>query len=50
MTEEQFRMMVVALADHFRTNEPFDRRAFPVEVSSLDAANDSKPDPPPATS
>jgi len=30
MTEAQFRRMVVALADHFRTNEPFDGRAFPV--------------------
>jgi len=48
MTEAQFRRMVVALADHFRTNEPFDRKAFPVEASPFDATNDSEPDTPPA--
>lgn len=49
MTETQFRRMIVALADHFRTNESFDRKAFPVEASPFDATNDSKPDTPPAT-
>lgn len=49
MTEAQFRKMVVALADHFRTNEPFDRKAFPVEASPFDATDDSEPDKPPAT-
>ena len=37
MTEAQFRRMVVALADHFQTNEPFEREAFPVEASPFDA-------------
>jgi hypothetical protein len=48
MTEAQFRRMIVALADHFRTNGPFDRKAFPVEASPFDATNDSEPDTPPA--
>jgi hypothetical protein len=49
MTEAHFRRMVLALADHFRTDEPFDRKAFPVEASPFDATNDSKPDTRPAT-
>jgi hypothetical protein len=48
MTEPQFRGMVIALADHFRTNKPFDRKAFPAEASPFDATNDSEPDTPPA--
>jgi len=47
MTEAHFRRMIVALADHFRTNEPFDREAFPVEASPFDSTNDSKLDTPP---
>jgi hypothetical protein len=49
MTEAQFRRMVVALADHFQTNEPFDREAFPVEASPFDATDDSELDTPFAT-
>jgi hypothetical protein len=48
MTEPQFEKMVGALADHFRTDEPFDRDAFPVEVSPPEVAYGSEPDAPPA--
>jgi hypothetical protein len=49
MTETQFREMVIALADHFRTNEPFDREAFPVDVSPSEITNGSEPDTTPDT-
>ena len=44
MTETQFREMVLALAAHFQTNQPFDREAFPVAVSPSEVTNDSGPD------
>jgi hypothetical protein len=49
MTETQFREMVLALADHFRTNKPFDREAFPVEASPSEITNGSEPDTAPDT-
>jgi hypothetical protein len=49
MTETQFREMVLALADHFRTNEPFGREAFPVDVSASEITNGSEPDTAPET-
>jgi hypothetical protein len=49
MTESQFRKMVLALADHFRTNKPFDREAFPVEASPPEITNGSEPDTAPDT-
>jgi hypothetical protein len=44
MTETQFKKMVLALADHFRTNKPFDREAFPVAEPSPGIMNGTDPD------
>jgi hypothetical protein len=49
MTETQFRDMVLALADHFQTKKPFDRKAFPVEASPSEITNGSEPDTAPDT-